>query len=124
MPRSLSNSKSSNNKSFSNSNITSKKDIVLVPNTPKESTVQHKIEQPSFLSNVIQGFAWGTGTSIARNIFESKTPHEQPRQEQSKNEQSKVEINCNTYDLCKKMNDPFDCYSKMNIREYEHCSSK
>jgi len=118
MPRSLSNSKSSNNKSSSNSNITSKKDKVLVPNTPKESTVQHKIEQPGFLNNVIQGFAWGTGTSIARNIFESKTPVYE------KTIETKTELNCNTYDLCKKTNDPFDCYLKMDQKEYERCVSK
>ena len=90
------------------------------PSTPIPTQVQHKIEQPSFMSNIVQGFAWGTGTSIARNIFESKIP----ALEHTRNEQPKPEINCNTYDLCKKMNDPFDCYSKMDIKEYERCSSK
>ena len=95
------------------------------PSTPIPTQVQHKIEQPSFMSNIVQGFAWGTGTSIARNIFESKIPAlEHTRNEQPRNEQPKPEINCNTYDLCKKMNDPFDCYSKMDIKEYERCSSK
>jgi hypothetical protein len=119
MPRS-----SSSNKSPISS-FRSSSSIKPVPQMQTPTQVQHKIEQPSFMSNIVQGFAWGTGTSIARNIFESKIPaFEQPRHDQTKHEQSKPEINCNTYDLCKKMNDPFDCYSKMDLREYERCSSK
>ena len=33
--------------------------------------INHRVEQPGLLSNVMQGFAWGTGTTIARNIFDS-----------------------------------------------------
>ena len=122
MPRSSSSNKapiSSNRSSY-----TKPSSIKPVPQIPIQTQVQHKIEQPSFMSNIVQGFAWGTGTSIARNIFESKIPtYEQPKPEQQKVVQTKPELNCSTYDLCKKMNDPFDCYSKMDLREYERCSN-
>ena len=125
MPRSSSSNKSPISTTRSSSTYIKPSSSKPVPQIPIPTQVQHKIEQPSFMSNIIQGFAWGTGTSIARNIFESKIPtYEQPKYEQQKAGQTKPELNCNTYDLCKKMNDPFDCYSKMDIREYEHCSSK
>ncbi len=33
----------------------------------------HKIEQPGFFSNVLQGFGLGAGQSIAMNLFRSPT---------------------------------------------------
>ncbi len=84
--------------------------------TQQPSIIQHKIEQPGFMSNVFQGFAWGTGTSIARNIFESKItpiPFEQTKIVE-KNE-------CEQYKLCLKMDDPYECYSKMDQKEYAKC---
>ncbi len=35
--------------------------------------INHKIEQPGFFSNVMQGFGLGAGQSIAMNIFRSPT---------------------------------------------------
>jgi len=91
------------------------------------TVVEHKVEQPGFFSNVMQGFAWGTGTSIARNIFESKpTPVIQQVPISTTNE-SKYENNvdeCAQYKLCKKLDDPYECYNKMNQKEYEKCREK
>jgi len=77
------------------------------------------VAQPGFLSNVMQGFAWGTGTTIARNIFESHPTIPAPSMAESK-----VELSCNSYNLCKQSNDPYDCYSKLDQKEYEFCKSK
>jgi len=106
MPRSNSNLKKSvrsNNKPIEY-NLTNEKRNVQV--------IQQ--QQPGFLSNVAQGFAWGTGTTIARNIFESKE-HITPSINKT------TENNCFEYKLCKKLNDPEECFSKMNINEYTLC---
>lgn len=71
--------------------------------------------QPGFLSNVVQGFAWGTGTTIARNMFESKE-HLTQTSLHKKNEN-----NCFEYKLCQKLNDPQECFNKMDISEYNIC---
>ena len=86
------------------------------PSSPSQPT----INQPGFFSNVMQGFAWGTGTTIARNIFESHPT--MPSTAEST--PSKVEPSCNLYNLCKQSNDPYDCYSKLDQKEYEFCKSK
>ena len=86
------------------------------PSSPSQPT----INQPGFFSNVMQGFAWGTGTTIARNIFESHPT--MPSTAEST--PSKVELSCNSYNLCKQSNDPYDCYSKLDQKEYEFCKSK
>jgi hypothetical protein len=87
-------------------------------NKPTEYTqtkplqVQVQLKQPGFFSNVFQGFAWSTGSSIARNMFESKS-HIRPS--------ASNEINCSEYKLCQKLNDPQECFNKMNVSEYTVC---
>ena len=73
----------------------------------KPLQVQIQSKQPGFFSNVVQGFAWSTGSSIARNMFESKA--------------SSNENNCLEYKLCQKLNDPQECFNKMNVSEYSAC---
>lgn len=87
MPRrsSLSSSRSSSS-SFHSFRPSSK--IAQSPSTANVSTpVQHniKVEQPSFFSNMWQGFGLGAGQAIAHNIFRSNpvvqhvhTPQPQP----------------------------------------------
>jgi len=74
--------------------------------------VHVQLKQPGFFSNVFQGFAWSTGSTIARNMFESKS-HITPS--------SFNEINCSEYKLCQKLNDPQECFNKMNASEYTVC---
>jgi hypothetical protein len=78
-------------------------------------TTQTPSQQPGFLSNVVQGFAWGTGSTIARNMFESKE-HFTPSALNKTNEN-----NCFEYKLCKKLNDPQECFNKIDISEYTVC---
>jgi hypothetical protein len=105
MPRTNSSSRQSTYKPSSISKPSSQPQII-----------QHKLEQPSFMSNIFQGLAWGTGTSIARNIFESKpTP--------TVYESTKVveKNDCDVYKFCLKMDDKYDCFNKMDQKEYEKC---
>jgi hypothetical protein len=74
--------------------------------------VQIQSRQPGFFSNVFQGFAWSTGSSIARNMFESKV-----RIIPSYSNEN----NCLEYKLCQKLNDPQECFNKMNVSEYSAC---
>jgi hypothetical protein len=42
------------------------------PKSPTLIVSNHMIQQPGFFSNMLQGFALGTGQSIAMNIFRSE----------------------------------------------------
>ena len=75
---------------------------------PPIPTIQNR--STSFANVIIEGFAWGTGTSIARKIFTT---------EESKNE-SKKELNVNIDDLWKQYN---ECVQKSkNENENNKCS--
>lgn len=107
-----------------NSNIPKSKSVkVSQPSTYKSEIVEHKIQQPGFISNIFQGFAWGTGTSIARNIFENKIlskPEEKNTYERNTYEKN----TCDQYKLCLKMDYPEECFNKMDQKEYERCNIK
>jgi hypothetical protein len=97
-----------------NSSIPKNKSVkVSQTSTNKPEIIEHKIQQPSFISNVVQGFAWGTGTSIARSLFEPKII--------SKPEERNT---CDQYKLCLKMDYPEECFNKMDQKEYERCNIK
>ena len=78
--------------------------------------VQVQLKQPGFFSNVFQGFAWSTGSTIARNIFESKS-HITPNSYSTPSSSN----DCLEYKLCQKLNDPQECFNKMNVSEYTVC---
>ena len=84
----------------------------------KPLQVQVQSQQPGFFSNVFQGFAWSTGSTIARNMFESKS-HITPNSYITPSYSN--ENNCNEYKLCQKLNDPQECFNKMNLSEYTVC---
>ena len=83
--------------------------------------VQVQIKQPGFFSNVFQGFAWSTGSTIARNMFESKSHITPPSSNTPSSSNITNEYNCNEYKLCQKLNDPQECFNKMNVSEYTVC---
>ena len=93
------------------------------PNKPvpvsNPQIINHRVEQPGLLSNVMQGFAWGTGTSIARNIFDNHSSTQTPTKPVQPSEQS-----CTSFNLCKQFDDPYICYSKLDPKEYEFCRTK
>jgi len=84
----------------------------------KPLQVQVQSRQPGFFSNVFQGFAWSTGSTFARNMFESKS-YSTPNSYSTPS--SSNENNCLEYKLCQKLNDPQECFNKMNVSEYTVC---
>ena len=104
--------------------VTSTPSVAPISQT-QPSTVHHKVEQPGFFSNVMQGFAWGTGTSIARNIFESKPtvapPIAAPSVTPITTSTSTPINDCREYDLCKKLDDPYECFAKLDQNLYNKC---
>jgi len=111
----------SSERSISSRNYKKNKPIEYTPtnetrNFPETSPkpIPTQTQQPGFLSNVVQGFAWGTGTTIARNMFESKENSTLSLNKTNDN-------NCFEYKLCQKLNDPQECFNKMDISEYTTC---
>jgi len=78
--------------------------------------VEHKVQAPGFFSTIVQGFALGTGSSIARNIFENKIVHNNVESTPVQNIKT-----CNQYNLCNKMDFPEECFNKMDQIEYQRC---
>jgi hypothetical protein len=72
--RSSSRSSFSRSSSKSTPSVTSRSSVpVSTPSHSSLASVQHnvKVEQPGFFSNMMQGFALGTGQSFAFNLFRS-----------------------------------------------------
>lgn len=109
------------------SNTSLSKPSAVSTSQTQPSTVHHTVEQPGFFSNIMQGFAWGTGTSIARNIFESKPtvvaapPVAAPSVTPSTTYTSPPINDCREYDLCKKLADPYECFAKLDQNLYNKC---
>jgi hypothetical protein len=82
----------------------------------QNQVIEHKVQAPGFFSTIIQGFALGTGSSIARNIFENKIVHNNVESTPIQNIKT-----CNQYNLCNKMDFPEECFSKMDQIEYQRC---
>ena len=85
--------------------------------TQQNQVVEHKVQPSGFFSTIVQGFAFGTGSSIERNIFENKIVHNHVESTPVQ----KIDT-CNQYNLCKKMDFPEECYSKMDQIEYQRCN--
>lgn len=76
--RSSSRSSFSRSSSKSIPSVTSRSSVpVSTPSHSSLASVQHnvKFEQPGFFSNMMQGFALGTGQSFAFNLFRSNPTH-------------------------------------------------
>jgi hypothetical protein len=87
---------------------------------------QHYQSQPTMFQSVIQGFGLGMGSSIARNIFETKQPivvnqpNPQPIYSSSI---SQSPITCHEYIKCLKKDDYSrnDCLLNLERTEYNNC---
>ena len=140
MPRSNnSNSNSNSNRSYSPRRSSFKP---YLPNTPpiykpqqpiqKLNPYPHTptfqsqpIQQRSFFGNIVDGFAFGTGSTIARNMFSSNTETKIIEKEKEK----RVVIDCTEFNKCnefKESGDKFlynDCIKKLTnkLSDYEMC---
>jgi len=93
---------------------------------PYNPTIQSQpIQQRSFFGNIVDGFAFGTGSTIARNMFGSSTNTETKIIEKEKI----VKIDCTEFNKCsefKENGDKFlynDCIKKLTnkLSDYEMC---
>lgn len=138
MPKS-NNSTSNSNRSYSPRRTSFKP---YLPNTPPIYKQQQPIQKPypyhptiqsqpiqqrSFFGNIVDGFAFGTGSTIARNMFTSSntsTPEIKIIEKEKK-----VVIDCTEFNKCnefKENGDKFlynDCIKKLTnkLSDYEMC---
>jgi hypothetical protein len=73
--------------------------------------------KPSLINIVKEGFAFGVGSSVARNVIDNVIQGI-PRIETPKTEKYN---NCINYNKCLKEDDKYECFSKINIEEYNKC---
>ena len=97
----------------SRSNSNSKSITNMKPTKSLNTNTSVLPQNTSLLGTVAQGFAWSTGSTIARNMFDSS-------KENLANNKSN-ENNCYQYKLCEKLNDKEECFSKMDVIEYNVC---
>jgi len=93
-----------------------------INNQPPINYPQQYQSQPTMFQSVIQGFGLGMGSSIARNIFETKQPVivNQPINQPPINQSP---ITCHEYIKCLKKDDYSrnDCLSNLEKTEYNNC---
>ena len=97
------------------------------PHTP---TIQSQpIQQRSFFGNIIDGFAFGTGSTIARNMFSSSSNSSTHSETKIIEKEKKVIIDCYEFNKCnefKENGDKFvynECIKKLpnKVSDYETC---
>ena len=67
------------------------------------------------LGSIKEGFGFGIGSSIARNLFGSASVH--PSNLESK-------PNCIEYNKCLESNDKYECFGNLDQKEYLVCRTK
>jgi len=90
---------------------TTKKSVSLPK--PVSNTISNTIPKPSLLTSIKEGFGFGIGSIIARNMF-SSTPIQPP---QSSN------ISCIEYNKCLESNDKYECFGNLDQKKYVECKT-
>jgi hypothetical protein len=72
-------------------------------------------KSPSILNSIKEGFGFGIGSAIARNIVDS-IPNTIVQVESKPN--------CFEYKKCLESNDKYECFGNLNQREYMDCRMK
>lgn len=91
------------NKQFNNN---TNKSII----TPITSPVIIK-NNNSLFSSIKEGFGFGIGSTIARNMFGSSSVHPI----------SISKVSCVEYNKCLESNDKYECFGNLDQREYVEC---
>jgi hypothetical protein len=95
---------------------------------PHNPTIQSQpIQQRSFFGNIVDGFAFGTGSTIARNMFSSSSSTHSETKIIEK--EKKIIIDCTEFTKCnefKENGDKFlynECIKKLpnKLSDYETC---
>ena len=66
----------------------------------------------SLLGSIKEGFGFGIGSTIARNIFGSSPVHQA---------NSKTNSDCIEYNKCLESNDKYECFGNLDQKEYIQC---
>ena len=90
---------------------TTKKSVSLPK--PVSNTVSNTISKPSLLTSIKEGFGFGLGSTIARNMFSSSPIQTLP----SSN------ISCIEYNKCLESNDKYECFGNLDQKEYVNCKT-
>ena len=69
----------------------------------------------TLFSSIKEGFGFGIGSTIARNLFSSS-----PIQTSAID----TKLNCIEYNKCLESNDKYECFSNLDQREYINCRIK
>ena len=90
---------------------------IPLPSTPPTSYQPKYQSQPTFFQSMTQGFGLGMGSSIARNIFETKQPVVMNQHINSN------PLNCYEYVKCLKLDDysKSNCLSNLERTEFTNC---
>lgn len=96
---------------------------INLPSTKPINYPQQYQSQPTMFQSVIQGFGLGIGSSIARNIFETKQPIVINQQPINQPPTSQSPIICHEYIKCLKKDDYSrnDCLLNLERTEYNNC---
>jgi hypothetical protein len=97
---------------------TNKQSNKNISNKPNVSPITLPITQPIVIKNntlfgsIKEGFGFGIGSSIARNMFGSST---------SVQPLLVSKVSCAEYNKCLESNDKYECFSNLDKNEYVEC---
>jgi hypothetical protein len=102
-----------------NKNIPVIKPVVITKNTLVEPNAYPPIiitkNNNTLLGSIKEGFGFGIGSTIARNLFSRNTvPHAT----------NVKEVSCVEYKKCLESNDKYECFGNLDMKEYVECRTK
>lgn len=89
------------------------------PKSSANSNIPIVKNKTSLFSSIKEGFGFGIGSTIARNLFGGSNESNKVYP----NEPSKVKSNsaCVEYNKCLESDDKYECFSNLNLNEYNDC---
>ena len=97
-----------------NKNIPIKQNDKINPNLSTPITSPIVIKNNSLFGAIKEGFGFGIGSTIARNMFAS-TPI---------TSLSSSKISCIEYNKCLESDDKYECFGSLDQKEYVECRTK
>ncbi len=93
---------------------------VLTNTPPNPTPVVNKIipKSTSFIDTIKEGFAFGIGSSIARNLVNSISSNTEVKRP---NNIVKTTPNCFEYKKCLESDDKYECFGNLDQKEYVEC---
>jgi hypothetical protein len=91
-----------------------------IPINPSPNVIVKNNNSTSLLGSIKEGFGFGIGSTIARNLFGS-TPVYPSNLESKPNSAS---MGCIEYNKCLEANDKYECFGNLDQKEYVECRTK